>query len=42
MPRGQDLRDEAIALISGAGQNELADRLEEDIDRKSFEKLIIK
>ena len=27
MPRGQDLLDEAIALISGAGQNELADRL---------------
>ena len=26
MPRGQDLLDEAIALISGAGQNELADR----------------
>ncbi len=27
MPRGQDLLDEAISLISGAGQNDLADRL---------------
>jgi hypothetical protein len=27
MPRGQDLLDEAITLISGAGQSELADLL---------------
>ena len=34
MPRGQDLLDEAIALISGAGQNELADRL--TVQREKF------
>ena len=33
MPRGQDLLDEAISLISGAGQGALADRLTAQRDK---------
>ncbi|MEE2842205.1 MAG: hypothetical protein FI720_04075 [SAR202 cluster bacterium] len=39
MPRGQDLLDEAIALISGAGQNELADRLAAQREKFFFKSL---
>ena len=39
MPRGQDLLDEAIALISGAGQNELADRLTAQREKFFFKSL---
>ena len=39
MPRGQDLLDEAIALISGAGQNELADRLTAQREKFLFKSL---
>ena len=39
MPRGQDLLDEAITLISGAGQNELADRLTAQRDKFFFKSL---
>jgi len=39
MPRGQDLLDEAIALISGAGQNELADRLTTQREKFFFKSL---
>ena len=39
MPRGQDLLDEAIALISGAGQNELADRLTAQREKVFFKSL---
>lgn len=39
MPRGQDLLDEAISLISGAGQNELADRLTAQRDKFFFKSL---
>jgi len=36
MPRGQDLLDEAISLISGAGQSDLADRLTAQRDKFFF------
>jgi hypothetical protein len=39
MPRGQDLLDEAISLISGAGQNDLADRLTAQRDKFFFKSL---
>ena len=39
MPRGQDLLDEAIALILGAGQNELADRLTAQREKFFFKSL---
>ena len=39
MPRGQDLLDEAISLISGAGQDELADRLTAQRDKFFFKSL---
>jgi hypothetical protein len=39
MPRGQDLLDEAITLISGAGQNELADRLTAQREKFFFKSL---
>jgi hypothetical protein len=39
MPRGQDLLDEAISLISGAGQNDLADRLTTQRDKFFFKSL---
>ncbi len=39
MPRGQDLLDEAIALISGAGQNELAERLTAQREKFFFKSL---
>ena len=39
MPRGQDQLDEAIALISGAGQNELADRLTAQREKFFFKSL---
>ncbi|HAG56149.1 MAG: hypothetical protein CL754_02025 [Chloroflexi bacterium] len=39
MPRGQDLLDEAIALISGAGQNKLADRLTAQREKFFFKSL---
>jgi hypothetical protein len=39
MPRGQDLLDEAIALISGAGQNDLADRLTAQREKFFFKSL---
>ena len=39
MPRGQDLIDEAISLISGAGQSELADRLTAQRDKFFFKSL---
>ena len=39
MPRGQDLLDEARALISGAGQNELADRLTAQREKFFFKSL---
>ena len=40
MPRGQDLLDEAIALISCAGQNELADRLTAQREKFFFKSLV--
>lgn len=39
MPRGQDLLDEAISLISGAGQSDLADRLTAQRDKFFFRSL---
>ncbi|MCH7983181.1 MAG: hypothetical protein J4O01_03775 [Chloroflexi bacterium] len=39
MPRGQDLLDEAISLISGAGQGALADRLTAQRDKFFFKSL---
>ena len=39
MPRGQDLLDEAILLISGAGQDDLADRLTAQRDKFFFKSL---
>ncbi len=39
MPRGQDLLDEAISLISGAGQHDLADRLTAQRDKFFFKSL---
>ncbi|MCH7971570.1 MAG: hypothetical protein IH960_11105 [Chloroflexi bacterium] len=39
MPRGQDLLDEAISLISGAGQSALADRLTAQRDKFFFKSL---
>ncbi|HJP28427.1 MAG TPA: hypothetical protein QF694_06430 [Dehalococcoidia bacterium] len=39
MPRGQNLLDEAISLISGAGQNDLADRLTVQRDKFFFKSL---
>ena len=39
MPRGQDLLDEAIYLISSAGQDELADRLTAQRDKFFFKSL---
>ena len=39
MPRGQDLLDEAISLISGAGQSDLADRLTAQRDKFFFKSL---
>jgi hypothetical protein len=39
MPRGQDLLDEAISLITGAGQNDLADRLTVQRDKFFFKSL---
>jgi hypothetical protein len=39
MPRGQDLLDEAISLISGAGQGDLADRLTAQRDKFFFKSL---
>jgi hypothetical protein len=39
MPRGQDLLDEAISLITGAGQSDLADRLIVQRDKFFFKSL---
>lgn len=39
MPRGQDLLDEAISLISGAGQTDLADRLTAQREKFFFKSL---
>jgi hypothetical protein len=39
MPRGQDLLDEAISLISRAGQSDLADRLTAQRDKFFFRSL---
>ena len=39
MPRGQDLLDEAISLISGAGQDGLADRLTAQREKFFFKSL---
>ncbi len=39
MPRGQDLLDEAITLISAAGQGELAGRLTAQRDKFFFKSL---
>ena len=39
MPRGQDLLDKAITLISGAGQDGLADRLTAQRDKFFFKSL---
>jgi hypothetical protein len=39
MPRGQDLLDEAIALISGADQSRLAERLTAQREKFFFKSL---
>ena len=39
MPRGQDLLDEAISLISAAGRNDLVDRLAAQRDKFFFKSL---
>ena len=39
MPRGQDLLDEAISLISAAGRSDLVDRLTAQRDKFFFKSL---